>query len=978
MPVINPVSPYDVAQGRTAVSVMGAVPAPLGALVTGNPYWYDAAGNVLIFQDATDQANAFLDFIDLDTNTVTLADASGQNNLGAGNSVWAAELSGISVRTNVGGLGPFLGSALAEVSEDGSTCIIVRQSTGSGLAVYDSAGASVYSSNVALTNPNVHLRRGILSYQDVTGWHLVDTATGAFVSTFQPRPNITNLIPFLLGSTVSVLEYETPTGLWSIRAASSLTGLTINPGTDSFRADILGTGASAARMAWSTGQGELASELVILDIDTATGTTSLGTVSGGTVVFATGPTLDGTTFAGATSGGNLLPYQSQPLVNRDGTITKPWRDALQKITSGVQTVTTTVNNLPPPSTGAAFSTIGTVVAGGPSSTLILSSSDSSITITPTQSTSSIDLTAAGGGTVTHTGALTANEVVIGNGGADIKVLGTLGTTTTVLHGNAAGAPTFAAVSLTADVTGDLPFANLVPASGASKIVGRGSAAGAGDFQELTLGAGLALTGTVLDTTGSGTVTNTGTLTDHALIVGNGGVDVSALASLGTTTTVLHGNAAGDPTFGSVDLAADITGDLPFSNLTPASAANILLGRGSAAGAGDYQEITLGTGVTLTGTVLSATGTGGTVTTTGSPASGELTKFSGASTITNGDLSGDVTTSGALATTISNAAVTLAKIANAAASSKLLGSGASGAGASYAELTLGTNLTMSGTTLNASGGSDLTNAGNPQGVVSASPGQTCRDTTNGVLYIKEGGGSTAYGWYRAQWSPYEGNIWYVAANPISSASVTNMGIGSATVSNGNGGTSGSLGGRNASGMCMGLTSGTTTATGASVVNNTGDIGGSANVDAVFLIQTDPSDVSAHTRYMIGFFNSNTPQNTDSLGLAGAICFRYSTTAGDGGWVGVTENNFAAQSVTATVASIAANTVYKLRIRYFASGTVYFSVNDGTEVSTSTGVPTPANANLSVQVVISNPDGGGAGGTGRQIGFYRHWGWNGIGS
>lgn len=54
--------------------------------------------------------------------------------------------------------------------------------------------------------------------------------------------------------------------------------------------------------------------------------------------------------------------------------------------------------------------------------------------------------------------------------------------------------------------------------------------------------------------------------------------------------------------------------------------------------------------------------------------------------------------------INNAAVTLAKIQNATASSKLLGSGASGSGAAYAEITLGTNLSMSGTTLNATGGS----------------------------------------------------------------------------------------------------------------------------------------------------------------------------------------------------------------------------------------------------------------------------------
>lgn len=106
--------------------------------------------------------------------------------------------------------------------------------------------------------------------------------------------------------------------------------------------------------------------------------------------------------------------------------------------------------------------------------------------------------------------------------------------------------------------------------------------------------------------GSGTVTNTGTLTDHALIVGNGGVDVSALASLGTATTVLHGNAAGDPTFAAVSLTADVSGDLPFANLAPASAASKLLGRGDS-GAGDYQEITIGANLTMTGTTLSASG-----------------------------------------------------------------------------------------------------------------------------------------------------------------------------------------------------------------------------------------------------------------------------------------------------------------------------------------------------------------------------------
>lgn len=76
----------------------------------------------------------------------------------------------------------------------------------------------------------------------------------------------------------------------------------------------------------------------------------------------------------------------------------------------------------------------------------------------------------GTGTVTHTpGPLTASAIVLGNGSADAKVLGSLGTTTTLVHGNAAGDPTFgqvvnadiaaATIDLTAKVTGLLPTAN---------------------------------------------------------------------------------------------------------------------------------------------------------------------------------------------------------------------------------------------------------------------------------------------------------------------------------------------------------------------------------------------------------------------------------------------------------------------------------------------------------------------------------------
>lgn len=83
------------------------------------------------------------------------------------------------------------------------------------------------------------------------------------------------------------------------------------------------------------------------------------------------------------------------------------------------------------------------------------------------------------GTLASSAALGANAIVIGGGaGATPTALGSTGTTTTLLHGNAAGAPTFGAVSLTADVSGTLGVGNggtgvANPTSG-SVYIGAGS------------------------------------------------------------------------------------------------------------------------------------------------------------------------------------------------------------------------------------------------------------------------------------------------------------------------------------------------------------------------------------------------------------------------------------------------------------------------------------------------------------------------
>jgi hypothetical protein len=62
---------------------------------------------------------------------------------------------------------------------------------------------------------------------------------------------------------------------------------------------------------------------------------------------------------------------------------------------------------------------------------------------------------------------------------------------------------------------------------------------------------------------------------------------------------------GNAPSGTVNLATDVgTSDLLYANLTPATAASRLLGRGSAAGAGDWQEVTLAANeLAMSGTAL---------------------------------------------------------------------------------------------------------------------------------------------------------------------------------------------------------------------------------------------------------------------------------------------------------------------------------------------------------------------------------------
>ena len=289
----------------------------------------------------------------------------------------------------------------------------------------------------------------------------------------------------------------------------------------------------------------------------------------------------------------------------------------------------TLSNFPPSSiTGGVVATLGRATVGD---------GDGGVYTWDGSSSASVDQTNVIGSSITGTGRwlLSIGSGSDGSGGGAISD-GDKGD----IRVTASGA------TWTVDASA-ITYGKIQNVSAANRLLGRGSASGSGDVEEISGGSGLTFNGTILS--------------------------VSVPVSSGDKGDITVATPGGGAFTLDINDAA-----VAYTNIQDVTAASRLLGRGSSSGAGDVQELTLGSSLALAGTALNV--------------SIPLTD----------DNKGDITVgSSGTSFTINTDSVTYGKMQNVSAASRLLGRGSASGSGDPQEITLGSSLTMSGTALSVS-------------------------------------------------------------------------------------------------------------------------------------------------------------------------------------------------------------------------------------------------------------------------------------
>jgi len=214
---------------------------------------------------------------------------------------------------------------------------------------------------------------------------------------------------------------------------------------------------------------------------------------------------------------------------------------------------------------------------------------------------------------------------------------------------------------------------------------------------LTAGTNITLTdsGSTITISAAGGGGGTGAPVDAQYIVGAANPDLTAERVVTATPTVTWDLTTVGQAKANVPDAAITYGKI--QNVT----ASRVLGRGSA-GTGSPEELTIGTGLTLTGTTLAATAPPASA-----PVNAQYLVGAADATLTaervvtdTSSVAWNLTNAAQASASVPNDGITYAQMQNVAAASRLLGRGSAAGPGDPEEITVGTGLTMTGTTLSA--------------------------------------------------------------------------------------------------------------------------------------------------------------------------------------------------------------------------------------------------------------------------------------